>query len=85
MVTASLHTSAMDQVGASAGDDVAAAHVHSDAHHAMRGHPTTGRGDHRGDMSSTSLRVKVGSPTALPIQLSLRVVGVGRSAGKRSL
>lgn len=85
MVTASLHTSAMDQVGASTGDDVAAAHVHSDAHHAMRGHPTTGRGDHRGDMSSTGLRVKVGSPTALPIQLSLRVVGVGRSAGKTSL
>lgn len=75
----------MDQVGASAGDDVAAAHIHRDAHHAMRGHPTAGRGDHRGDMSSTGLRVKVGSSTALPIQLSLRVVGVSRSAGERSL
>lgn len=75
----------MDQVGASAGDDVAAAHIHSDAHHAVRGHPTTGRGDHCGDMSSTSLRVKVGAPTALPVQLSLGVVGVGRSAGERSL
>lgn len=75
----------MDQIGASAGDDVAAAHVHSDAHHAMRGHATTGRRDHRGDMSSTRLRVKVGCPTALPIQLSFWVVGVGRSAGKRSL
>lgn len=85
MVAASLHTSSMDQVGASAGDDVAAAHVHSDAHHAMRGHTTTGGGDHGGDMSSTGLRVKVGSPTALPIQLSLGVVGVGRSAGERSL
>lgn len=85
MVAASLHTSSMDQVGASTGDDVAAAHVHRDAHHAMRGHPTTGRGDHRGDMSSTRLRVKVGPPTTLPIQLSLRVVGVGRSAEEGSL
>lgn len=80
MVAASLHTSSMNQIGASAGDDVAAAHVHSDAHHAMRGHPTTGGGDHGGDMSSAGLRVKVGSPTALPVQLSLWVVGVGRSA-----
>ncbi len=85
VVTAPFHIPSMDQVGASAGDDVAAAHVHGDAHHAVRGYPTTGRGDHRGDMSSTSLRVKVGSPTALSIQLSLRVVGVGRSAARRSL
>ena len=74
MVAASLHASSMNQVGAAAGDDVAAAHVHGDANHAMRGHTTTGRGDNRGDMSSTGLRVKVGSPAALPVQLSLRVV-----------
>lgn len=55
MVAASLHTSSMDQVGAAAGYDVAAAYVHSNPHHAMRGHPTTGRGDHRGDVSSTGL------------------------------
>lgn len=75
----------MDQVGAAAGYDVAAAYVHSNPHHAMRGHPTTGRGDHRGDVSSTGLWVKVGSPTTLPIQLSLGVVGVGRSARDKSL
>lgn len=72
----------MNQVGASAGDYVAAAHVHSDAHHAMRGHPTPRRGDNRGH---TSLWVKVRPSTALPIQLSLRVVGVGGSAGERLL
>lgn len=83
VVTASLHTPTVDQVGASAGDDVAAAHIHSDAHHAMGGHPTTGRGDHRGDVGATGLRVKVGSTAALPIQLSLGVVGVGCTAGKR--
>lgn len=70
----------MDQVGASTGDDVAAAHVHSDAHHAMRGYPTTGRRDHCSDMSSTGLRIKVGSPTALAVKLSLGVVGVRSSA-----
>lgn len=71
----------MDQVSASTGDDVAAAHVHSDAHHPVRGHTAAGRGDHRGDMTSTALWVKVVPTTALPIQLSFRVVGVGRSAG----
>ena len=85
VVAAPLHTSTMNQVGASAGNDVAAAHIHSDAHHAVRGHPTTGRGDHRGDMSSTRLRVKVGAPAALPVQLGLGVVGVGCPAGERSL
>lgn len=55
MVAASLHASSMDQVGAATGDNVAAAHVHGDAHHAMRRHSTTGRGDHRGDMSSARL------------------------------
>lgn len=83
VVTAPLHTPSVDQVGASAGDDVAAAHIHGDAHHAVRGHPATGRGDHRGDVSATSLRVEVGCTAALPIQLSLGVVGVRRSAGEK--
>ena len=81
MVPAAFHVSSVDQVGASAGDDVAAAHVHGDAHHPMRGHTAAGRGDHRGDMSSTALRVKVVAPAALPVQLSVGVVGVGRTAG----
>lgn len=85
VVAASLHASSVDQVGAAARDDVAAAHIHGDAHHAMRGHPTAGRGDHRGDVSSTGLRVKVSSTAALPVQLSLGVVGVCRSAAGRLL
>lgn len=85
VVAAPLHASSMEQVGTAAGDDVAAAHVHGNAHHAMGGHPTTGRGDHCGDMSATGLWVKVGSPTRLPIQLSLGVVRVGRSAEERLL
>lgn len=84
MVAASLHASSMDQIGTAAGDDMAAAYVHGNAHHAMRWHPATGRGDHCGDMSSTSLRVKVGSTTALPVQLSFRVVGVGCATMDRS-
>lgn len=71
----------MDQVSASTGDDVAAAYVHSDAHHPVRGHTAAGRGDHCGDMTSTALRVKVVAPTALAVQLSVGVVGVGRTAG----
>lgn len=84
MVAASLHVAAMKQVGAATGNDVAAAHVHGNAHHAVRGHATTGRGDHRGDVCSTGLRVKVGPPTALPIQLTLGVIGVGCSTGGES-
>lgn len=83
MVTAPFHVSSVDQVSASAGDDVAAAYVHGDAHHPVRGHTAAGRGDHCGDMSSTALRVKVAPPTALPIQLSVGVVGVGRTAGAK--
>lgn len=64
---------------------MAAAHIHGDAHHAMRGHPAAGRGDHRGDMGSAGLRVKVSTAAALPVQLSLGVVGVGRSTAGRSL
>lgn len=83
VVAASLHISAVDQVGAAAGDDVAAAHIHGDAYHAMSGHAAAGRGDHRGNMTSTGLRVKVGPATALPVQLCLGVVGVGCSAAER--
>lgn len=82
VVTAPFHISPVDQVGASTGDDVAAADVHSDAHHPVRGHTAAGRGHHRGDVASTALRVKVVASTALPVQLSFGVVGVGRSAGK---
>lgn len=84
MVTAALHIPAMDQVGAATGDDVTTAHVHGNAYHPMWGHTTTGRGNHRGNMTSTSLRVKVGPATALPVQLSLGVVGVGCSSAERS-
>lgn len=81
VVTAAFHVASVDQVSASTGDDVAAAYVHSNAHHPVRGHTAAGRGDHSGDMTSTALRVKVVAPTALPVQLSVRVVGVGRTAG----
>lgn len=81
VVTAPFHISPVDQVSASTGDDVAAANVHSDAHHPVRGHTTAGRGHHCGDVTSTALRVKVVPSTALPIQLSFRIVGVGCSAG----
>lgn len=85
VVAASLHTSAMYQVGTATGDNVAAAaHVHGNADHAVRGDATTGRGHHRSDMSAASLRVKIVSSTVLPVQLSLRVVGVGRPAGDTS-
>lgn len=84
MVTAPFHVASVDQVRASTGDDVAAAHVHSDAHHPVRGHTSAGRGDHCGDMTSTALRVKVVPPAALPVQLSVRVVGVGRTAGEKN-
>lgn len=55
MVSASLHVSPVDQVGASAGDDVAAAHVHGDAYHAVRGDTAACRGDHRGNVGSAGL------------------------------
>lgn len=85
MVAASLHASSMDQVGTTTGDDVAAAHIHGNAHHAMRRYSTAGRGHYRSDMSSTSLCVKVGPSTALSVQLSLRVVGVSCTAGDQTL
>lgn len=83
VVATSLHTSSVDQVGAAAGDDVTTAHFHSNTNHAMRGHATTGRGDHCGDVSSTSLRVKVCSPTVLPVQLTLGIIGISCSAMER--
>lgn len=55
MVSASLHVSPVDQVGASAGDDVAAAHVHGNAYHAVRGDTAACRGDHRGNVGSAGL------------------------------
>lgn len=81
VVAAPLHVAPVDQVGAPAGDDVAAAHVHGDAHHPVRGHPAAGGGDHRGDVTSAALRVKVAPAAALAVQLSVGVVGVGRPAG----
>lgn len=84
VVSASLHVSPVDQVGASAGDDVAAAHVHGDAYHAVRGDTAACRRDHRGNVGSAGLWVKVRSSTVLSVQLGIRVVGVGRSAGGRS-
>lgn len=83
MVSAPLHVASMDQVCAPAGDDVAAAHVHCNAHHAVGGDGATGRGNHSGDMGPAGLGVKVGPSAILPIELGVRVVGVGRSAGGR--
>lgn len=82
MVAASLHAPAVDQVGAATGDDLTTTHIHGDAHHTV-GRPAAGRGDHRGDLGTPTLRVKVGSSTTLPIQLGLRVIGVGCPAGER--
>lgn len=66
VVTVPLHAAAVEQVGA--------AHVHGDADHAMRGHAAAGGGDHCGDVASTGLRVKVGAPAALAVQLGVGVV-----------
>lgn len=83
VVPAPFHAPPVDQVSASTGDDVAAAHVHGDAHHPVGGHAAAGRGDHGGHMTSAGLRVKVVPPTALAVQLSVGVVGVGRAAGRK--
>lgn len=85
MAAVPLHAAAVQQVGAAAGNDVAAAHVHGNAHHAVRRHATAGGGHHRGDVGSSGLRVKIGPPAALSVQLGVRVVGVGRSAADRSM
>lgn len=82
VVAVALHAAAVDQVGAAAGDDVAATHVHGDAHHAVRGHAAAGRRHHRGDVGPTGLGVEVGAAAALAVQLGLRVVGVGRPAAE---
>lgn len=84
VVPAPFHVSAVDQVSAATGDDVAAAHVHGDAHHPVRRHAAAGRGHHCGDMASAALRVKVVRPAALAVQLGVGVVGVGRTAGQKS-
>lgn len=83
MVAAPFHAAPVDQVSASTGDDVAAAHVHGDAHHPVGGHAAAGGGDHGGHMTSAGLRVKVVPPAALAVQLSVGVVGVGRAAARR--
>lgn len=81
VVPAALHVAPMDQVRAPAGDNVAASHVHGDAHHAVGRNGAAGRGDHCGDVGPTGLGVKVGPSAVLPVELGVRVVGVGRSAG----
>lgn len=69
----------MDEISATAGDDLAAAHVHGDAHHAMRGH-AAGRGHHRGDLCRPCLSVKVGVTAGLSVELGIVVIGVCRAA-----
>ena len=81
VVAAALHAP-VDQVGAAAGDDLAAAHVHGDAHHAVRGH-AAGRRHHRRHLGAARLGVEVGAAAALPVQLGLGVVGVGCPSGGR--
>ena len=83
MVAVSVHAGAMDQVGAATGDDLTAAHVHGDAHHAVGRHAAAGRGHHRRHLGAAGLRVEVGPPAALPVQLGVWVVGVGGAAGGR--
>lgn len=78
MVAPSLHVAPVDEVGAAAGDDLAAAHIHGDAHHAVRVHAARGR-HHRGDLGAPCLRVEVRPAAALTVQLSLVVVGICRS------
>lgn len=81
MVAAALHPT-MDQVGTAAGDDLTAAHVHGDSHHAVGGHSAS-RGDDGGNLSTTGLRVKIGASTALAVQLGLWVVRVCSTTEER--
>ena len=83
MVAVSVHAGAVDQVGAATGDDLTAAHVHGDAHHAVGRHATAGRRHHSGHLGATGLRVEVGPSAALPVQLGVWVVGVSGAAGRR--
>lgn len=71
----------VDKISAAAGDHMAAAHVHGDAHHAVGGH-AAGRGDHRGDLRRPCLSVKVGVTAGLTVQLGIMVIGVRRAAEK---
>lgn len=72
MVAAALHP-AVDQVGTAAGNNLTAAHVHGDSHHAVRGHSAS-RGDDGGNLSTTCLRVEIGASAALSVQLGIWVV-----------
>lgn len=79
-MVAAVHAS-VDEISATAGDDLAAAHIHGDAHHAVRGH-AAGRGDHRGDLRRPCLSVKVGVTAGLTVKLGIVVVGVCCTAEK---
>lgn len=68
------------EIGAAAGDHLAAAHVHGDTHHAVGGH-AAGRRDHCGDLRRPWLGVEVGVAAGLTVKLGVVVVGV-RCAAK---
>lgn len=74
VVAATLHP-AVNQVGTAAGNDLTAAHVHGDSHHAV-GRNSASRRDDCGNLSTPRLRVKIGASTALSIQLGLWVIRV---------
>lgn len=80
MVASTIHP-AMDQIGTAAGNDLTATHIHGDSHHAMSGHST--RRDDGGNLSTTRLRVKIGTSTALSIQLGLWVIRVCSTTEER--
>lgn len=81
MVSVAVHAT-VDEIGTATGDDLAATYIHGNAHHAMRRHPT-GRGNHRGHLGPSSLGVKVGTATTLPIQMGIGVVGVCSATEKK--
>lgn len=74
----------VEEISAAAGDDLAAAHVHGDTHHAMRGH-AAGRGDHRGDLRGPCLAVEVGVTAGLRVELGIVVIGVRRAAERQRI
>lgn len=74
VVSTAFH-STVDQVGTAAGNDLTAAHVHGDAHHAVGGHSAGGR-DNGGNLSPPRLGVEIGASAALSVQLGVWVVRV---------
>lgn len=72
VVAAALHP-AVNQVGTATGNDLTAAHVHGDSHHAVGRHSTSRR-DNSGNLSSPRLRVEIVASAALSIELGFRVV-----------